>query len=146
MNGEHRIKFMALRDIQVGEELLFNYGPTFAIKHELNKKIPKAKEGSKRDAVVGEELDALDGSTLASRETRGKMTAIRGRHGRRGRGGKARKMVGTRESPAEAEKEVPEHDVLYNASLEGEEEEDEGEDVADGRKKRRIVRPARYTR
>ncbi|KAG4427515.1 hypothetical protein IFR05_017002, partial [Cadophora sp. M221] len=32
VNGEHRIKFVALRDIDVGEELLFNYGKKFAEK------------------------------------------------------------------------------------------------------------------
>lgn len=143
MNGEHRIKFMALRDIKVGEELLFNYGKKFADKHGLNKKLPKAKEGSKRGVVVGEEaLEALDGLTPASRETRGKMTAIRGGHG--GRGRKARKMAPTKEPHVESEKGDAGHDI-YNVPLD-DEEEDEGEDARDGRKKRKIVRPARYTR
>ena len=48
VNGEHRIKFSALRDIATGEELLFNYGKKFAEKHGLSKILPKAKEGGKK--------------------------------------------------------------------------------------------------
>lgn len=155
VNGEHRIKFMALRDIKVGEELLFNYGKKFADKHGLNKKLPKGKEGSKRGVVVGEEaLEALDGLTPASRETRGKMTAIRGGHGDGSR--RARKTTGAsggcRKAMKTATQRVPqtvveetsqEDDVFAVPKDDGGEEE---EDIRDGRKKRKIVRPARYTR
>lgn len=45
--GEHRIKFLALRDIGVGEELLFNYGEDFVTKHGLVKGLPeRVREGS----------------------------------------------------------------------------------------------------
>ena len=72
VNGEHRIKFMALRDIKVGEELLFNYGKKFADKHGLNKKLPKAKDGSKRSVVVGEDaLEAPNGFDPVSLRDRG---------------------------------------------------------------------------
>jgi hypothetical protein len=139
VNGEHRIKFMALRDIKVGEELLFNYGKKFADKHGLNKKLPKAKHGSKRGVVVGEEaLEALDGLNPASRETRGKMTAIRGGHGG-GRNKKARKEAPVNEPEPVIEEAAQEDDVF------AQDDEDE-EDVRDGRRKRKIVRPARYSR
>jgi hypothetical protein len=142
VNGEHRIKFMALRDIKVGEELLFNYGKKFADKHGLNKKLPKAKEGGKRGVVVGEEaLEALDGLNPASRETRGKMTAIRGRHGSGGGSRKARKTVTLARQGAAAE-EAPQQVGEFAIPLDDEAEED----IRDGRKKRKIVRPARYTR
>jgi hypothetical protein len=142
VNGEHRIKFMALRDIKVGEELLFNYGKKFADKHGLNKKLPKAKEGSKRGVVVGEEaLEALDGLNPASRETRGKMTAIRGGHGGGGGSGKARKTIPLARQGVAAE-EAPQQADEFAIPLDDEAEED----IRDGRKKRKIVRPARYTR
>jgi SET domain-containing protein len=44
VNGEHRIKFTTLRDITVGEELLFNYGKQFAEKHGLGKKDSLSKK------------------------------------------------------------------------------------------------------
>ena len=139
MNGEHRIKFMALRDIKVGEELLFNYGKKFADKHGLNKKLPKAKDCSKGGVVVGEEaLAALEGLNPASRETRGKMTAIRGGHSG-GRNQKARKEAPVNEPEPVTEEAAQEDDVF------AQDDEDE-EDVRDGRKKRQTVRPARYTR
>jgi hypothetical protein len=145
VNGEHRIKFVALRDIAVGEELLFNYGKKFAEKHGLSKKLPKAKEGSKKGVVVGEEaLEALDGN-----RARGRMTAIRGGHGG-GRGGRrARKTAPIRELVAEVEKAVEEDEAMFDVDHdEDDEDEDEDEDeiVRDGRKKRRITRPKRYTR
>jgi histone-lysine N-methyltransferase EZH2 len=130
---------MALRDIKVGEELLFNYGKKFADKHGLNKKLPKAKDGSKRGVVVGEEaLEGLDGLNPASRETRGKMTAIRGGHGG-ARNKKARKEAPENEPEPVTEEAAQEDDMF------AQNDEDE-EDVRDGRKKRQIVRSARYTR
>jgi histone-lysine N-methyltransferase EZH2 len=80
VNGEHRIKFVALREIEAGEELLFNYGKKFAEKHGLSKKLPKVpKEGGKKGVIVGEEaLNALDGN-----RARRKETAIRGNDGGR---------------------------------------------------------------
>jgi hypothetical protein len=165
VNGEHRIKFTALRDIAVGEELLFNYGKKFAEKHGLSKKLPKAKEGGKKGVVVGEEaLDALDGMDARNRETRGKMTAIRGGH--RGSGGrgrnKARKTAPIRDTlkaavetveavEAIAEGDDDEFDTPAEEEEEegeeGEEERDEDdEDIRARRRKRKITRPARYTR
>ena len=141
VNGEHRIKFMALRDIKVGEELLFNYGKKFADKHGLNKKLPKAKDGSKRGVVVGvEALEALDGLNPASRETRGKMTAIRGGHGGGSRSRKARK------SAPMPETDVPVEEPAQDTEFANMPDDEADEDIRDGRKKRRIVRPARYTR
>ena len=144
VNGEHRIKFMALRDIKVGEELLFNYGKKFADKHGLNKKLPKAKEGSKRGVVVGEEaLEALDGLNPESRATRGKMTAIRGGHGG-GKIRKARKAAPAQEPPTLADELVQEDDEISGPP--DEDDEDEDDDIRDMRKKRKITRPLRYTR
>jgi len=160
VNGEHRIKFTALRDIAVGEELLFNYGKKFAEKHGLSKKLPKAKEGGKKGVVVGEEaLDALDGMDARNRETRGKMTAIRGDH--RGSGGrgrnKARKTAPVRDvlktaaAAVEAVEAIAEgDDGGFDTPAAEEEEEEEGdeddEDIRVWRRKRKITRPARYTR
>jgi hypothetical protein len=148
VNGEHRIKFVALRDINVGEELLFNYGKKFAEKHGLSKKLPKVKEGGKKGVLVGEEaLDALDGMDSRKRDTRGKMSAIRGG---RGKGkGKMRKTAVVPE-PVE-EMEVDEVEAGAEAEVDEEiygEESDEDEDARDAssRRRRRITRPARYTR
>lgn len=142
VNGEHRIKFLALRDIKVGEELLFNYGKKFADKHGLNKKLPKANDRSKKGVVVGEAaLEALDGLSPANRAARGKMTAIRGGHGS-GSSRKARKTAPTRETMVK-EVEILEED---EDSFVPQDEEYEDEDVQDTRKKRRIIRPLRYTR
>ena len=149
VNGEHRIKFVALRDIAVGEELLFNYGKKFAEKHGLSQKLPKAKESGKKGVVVGEEaLEALDGN-----RTRGRMTAIRGGHGS-GRGGrKARKTAPTRRDldlVAEVVKAVAEDEAMHDVDDDEEDEEGgngvEDGNIRDGRKKRKINRPKRYTR
>ncbi|KAF4626648.1 hypothetical protein G7Y89_g11511 [Cudoniella acicularis] len=164
VNGEHRIKFIALRDIVVGEELLFNYGKKFAEKHGLDKKLPKIKEGSKKGVVVGQEaLDALDGMNERKRMSRNKMTAIRGGHSGRGRGKKekARKSAPPREPEQLEEEEVegevdePAEDVdvpMGDADAEEEEEEEdiyEEGDEGDGmnrRPRRNRSRPLRYTR
>lgn len=143
VHGEHRIKFIALRDIAVGEELLFNYGKKFAEKHGLSKKLPKAKEGSKKGVVVGEEaLEALDGLDSRNRVTRGKMTAIRGGHSGGKGGRKARKTAPIRDVLAAAVEEV----VEDGDSFALEDEEDDDEDGRDGRRKRKITRPSRYCR
>ncbi|KUJ18932.1 uncharacterized protein LY89DRAFT_667979 [Mollisia scopiformis] len=153
VNGEHRIKFVALRDVEVGEELLFNYGKKFAEKHGLSKTLPKAKEGRK-GVIVGEEaLDALDGVADRKKSARVKAKAARGRpRGSRGRANKMRKMAAPARVEVVEEPEVEED--LYAAEMEedGDEEEGNGEDeeeeavVEEGRRKRKIIRPARYTR
>ena len=147
VNGEHRIKFVALRDINAGEELLFNYGKKFAEKHGLSAKLPKAaSEGGKKGVLVGQEaLDALDGMDSRKRDTRGKMSAIRGG---RGKGKvKMRKTAVVPDPPEEmdVDDEEPEEE-LYGAVEEEIEESDEDEDVRERRRRRRITRPARYTR
>lgn len=140
VNGEHRIKFVALRDLKEGEELLFNYGKKFAEKHGLSKKLPKANA---RGKVEGEDaLAALDGVNLARRATRGKLTSVRG-----GRGGtrtrKARKTAPLRELVKEVQQAVENGEGGENTTQDEEDEEDQGGDM---KKKRKITRPARYTR
>lgn len=143
VNGEHRIKFMALRDIKVGEELLFNYGKNFAEKQGLTKKLPRTKGSGNRGSAARE-----DGAEDLDSSTRGKMTAIRG--GRRrgsGRPRKARKRTSKEEldeTPGEAAEEAAVADDVYNFPPDVDEDEDE--DIRDSRRKRRIVRPARYKR
>ena len=144
VNGEHRIKFVALRDINAGEELLFNYGKKFAEKHGLSAKLPKAaSEGGKKGVLVGQEaLDALDGMDSRKRDTRGKMSAIRG-----GRGKGKVKMRKTAVVPEPVEEmDVDEgEEELYGMEDEIE-DSDEDEAVRERRRRRRITRPARYTR
>ncbi|KAE8441878.1 hypothetical protein EG329_004234 [Mollisiaceae sp. DMI_Dod_QoI] len=155
VNGEHRIKFVALRDIEVGEELLFNYGKKFAEKHGLSKKLPKAK--GKKGVLIGEEaLDALDGVDQRKKSARVKVAATRGRpRGSRGRGSKMRKTAPAREPIVEEPVVESQEDDLYAVSQEAEgeddnededEEDDDEEPVLEGRRKRKITRPARYTR
>ncbi|KAH8816363.1 hypothetical protein F5884DRAFT_219357 [Xylogone sp. PMI_703] len=157
VNGEHRIKFSALRDIAVGEELLFNYGKKFAEKHGLNKKMPKAKAGDKKGVVVGKEaLDVLDGvDVLESGQAmakRGKMTAIRGGHRGRGRPRekKASKVAVTREvemEEIELPLELPPDDDSEDEDVVMEDLEDEDDDdLRDWKRKRRTNKPSRYAR
>lgn len=155
VNGEHRIKFIALRDVKAGEELLFNYGKKFAEKHGLSKKLPKIKEGAKKGVVLDEALDALDGIDSGKRKNaRGNMRGMngRGRAGRRGRG-KARKSAPTHEVVEEPEPEPePEPEVEdEDAEMPDVDDDEEDEYEEDGeprnlRPRRRRMRPARYTR
>ncbi|TVY35180.1 Histone-lysine N-methyltransferase [Lachnellula subtilissima] len=165
VNGEHRIKFLALRDIREGEELLFNYGKKFADKHGLNKKLPKIKEGAKKGVVVDDALDALDGvdSRRKGTKVKGNMTGMnRGRGRGRGRG-RARKSAPTRdmakklesEQEPEIEEEEEEHDEDEEmpdvpADADDEDGEDDYEEDEDGprkfRPRRRKTKPLRYTR
>ncbi|PBP20068.1 enhancer of zeste 2 isoform a [Diplocarpon rosae] len=90
VNGEHRIKFVALRDMNPGEELLFNYGKKFAETQDLAMTLPKTT-GSKRGVWEGDDaLDTLDGMNQRNRDTRAGLHAIRGGK-KQGRGGKMRK-------------------------------------------------------
>ncbi|CZS97712.1 uncharacterized protein RAG0_06659 [Rhynchosporium agropyri] len=134
VNGEHRIKFVALRDIAIGEELLFNYGKKFADKQGLNATLPKAQAGSKRGVLEGEEaLDALDGMDQRKKGSREKINAIRGgaKPGDKKSGSKMRK---TAAPMAEVVREVPE------------DEADAEDDSVDRPRRRKIMRPTRYTR
>ncbi|KAG4430406.1 hypothetical protein IFR05_014112 [Cadophora sp. M221] len=136
VNGEHRIKFVALRDIDVGEELLFNYGKKFAEKQGLDKTLPKAKASRKRGVLEGEEaLDALDGMDQRKRGTREKINAIRGgtKPGdKKGGGSKMRKTT------------TPMGPLVDEEQEEDAAEEDEQLSEWPGRRK--INRSARYSR
>jgi hypothetical protein len=107
--------------------------------------LPKVKEGGKKGVLVGEEaLDALDGMDSRKRDTRGKMSAIRG-----GRGKAKGKMRKTAVVPDPVEEMVEEGaEEEEDAQIEEEEEEgsEEDEDAGSSRRRRRINRPARYTR
>jgi hypothetical protein len=110
----------------------------------LSKKLPKVKEGGKKGVLVGEEaLDALDGMDSRKRVTRGKMSDIRG-----GRGKGKGKMRKTAVVPKPIEEDVDNTEEFYGAQMEEDEgeDEDEDEDIRDGRRRRKITRPARYTR
>ncbi|TVY40754.1 Histone-lysine N-methyltransferase EZH2, partial [Lachnellula cervina] len=150
VNGEHRIKFLALRDIREGEELLFNYGKKFADKHGLNKKLPKIKEGAKKGVVVDDALDALDGvdSRRTATNVKGNMTGMnRGRGRGKGRG-RARKSAPTRDMAkklaTEPEPEIEEEDeeMLDVPDFDDEEDDyDEDEDEPRNRPRRRKTKP-----
>ncbi|CAL3970352.1 unnamed protein product [Diplocarpon coronariae] len=56
INGEHRIKFVALRDVNPGEGLLFNHGNKIFETQDLAMTLPKAagsKRGKNRDTTAG---------------------------------------------------------------------------------------------
>ncbi|CAG8975596.1 hypothetical protein HYALB_00006803 [Hymenoscyphus albidus] len=125
VNGEHRIKFYALRDIEAGEELLFNYGKVFAEKHNLNKKLPKMQISKKLAAEGAKE------SGGASRSTKGGR-ATRGGHGLSGRAGK----YGQNDRDEDVEEEAPEEEdpaeleilnrIAENAGNDDEDYEEDG--------------------
>jgi hypothetical protein len=164
VNGEHRIKLFALRDIKVGEELLFNYGKKFAEKHGLDKKLPKVRESTKKGVVTGEEaLDMLDGMHARRKDQRGKMFAskVSPSNG----GGTARKQQKARKSApnlvdhsrSESEEEddridEAEEEGLRLALEEGENDEDDYEEDGNGnvvrsrKSTRHRKRPLKYTR
>jgi hypothetical protein len=166
VNGEHRIKFIALRDIGAGEELLFNYGRKFAEKHGLTVKLPSAKEGNKGVLVGEEALDALDGVTTRTKIARGQMKAGRGRGGGRGGGKAASKSAPKPKGVKEVQEEEAEteqsqesstqnlhvqdddEDEDYGSSMEEKvaDDDEEGEDDEDPKPKRQSRRPTRYTR
>ena len=140
VNGEHRIKFIALRDIKAGEELFFNYGKKFAEKHGLTKKLPKTnREGKKKGVVEGEEaLEALDGLDPKKRRRRGE-----------GKGAKARKA---RKTAAVKEVADVRKVVIEEEEVEGDEDEEmedvpaEEEAVRVRESKRQRRMPAKYQR
>lgn len=163
VNGEYRIKFIALRDISVGEELLFDYGKEFAQKHTLSKKLPKAREDGRMGVLFGDELDALDGVDNRKKAMREKVDEIKERRGRGGAKGKMRKSAPVQGSQPEIELDPePEPELMEDseeaAYVESEhedeedddEEDDDVEEMGDGfareRVRREIKRPARYTR
>lgn len=151
VNGEHRIKFLALRDIKPGEELLFNYGKKFGNEH-FEKALGITKKG-KKTVFTGDDLDVLDGFKSENKDSRKKISALRGGRGSRGRGrGKARKTALKRSDILSEEAADPvnysfdQGTEVKDSDEEDEEEEVEDEGVERGRPKRRIRRPNRYTR
>ncbi|TVY40954.1 Histone-lysine N-methyltransferase [Lachnellula occidentalis] len=157
VSGEHRIKFLALRDIREGEELLFNYGKKFADKHGLNKKLPKIKEGAKKGVVIDDALDALDGvdSRRKGTNVKGNMTGMnRGRGRGRGRG-RARKSAPTREmvkkleaepEPEEEEEDEEMPDIHVDVDDDEDEYEEDEDEPRNFRPRRTKTKPLRYTR
>ncbi len=106
----------------------------------MSKKLPKVKERGKKGVLVGDALDALDGMDSRKKVTRGKINDIRG--GRSKGKGKMRKTAVVPEPAADMDVDEAVEEELYG----NEEEDEEDEDVRDGRRKRKINRPARYTR
>jgi hypothetical protein len=163
-----------LREINVGEELLFNYGRKFEQKHGLDKKLPKVRDNTKKGVVSSEEaLDVLDGIDARKKVQRGKMLATRGGHSsgvRARKQQKARKSAPNRtdhsasENEVETEPLVPvdedeadEYVIDGNLNAQLEEAEDDEEDYEDddeaelekmarGRPRRSKCRPLKYTR
>jgi len=147
VNGEHRIKFVALRNINVGEELLFDYGKKFANEH-FDKKLGTVK--AKKGVLTGNDLDDLDGLGEEMRSGRRKMAALRGGRGGGGRGrGKSRKTALPKRVDVIRQGSIrksPDRPSETSSSDENEQEEEQDEGVERGRPRRKIRQPARYTR
>jgi len=93
--------------------------------------------------LVGQEaLDALDGMDSRKRDTRGKMSAIRGG---RGKGKVKMRKTAVVPEPVEEMEVDDEEEELYGGVEEEIEDSEEDEDAGERRRRRR-TRPARYTR
>lgn len=152
-NGEHRIKFLALRDIKAGEEVFFNYGIKFTESH-LREKLETVSSGKKGSgALTGREaLDALDGLDAVGKNARKKIAARKK--------GKARKTAGPKEDGGkkaavrveptvverESEEDLEAEEEVEDSDSEDDSEGDEPGTSTKGRPKRSIKKPKRYTR
>lgn len=153
VNGEHRIKFIALRDIMVGEELLFNYGKSFALKHGLTKTMPSNRVANgKRDLIDESGLgsEAADKSKTKVKQKRRRETALKTVDERKA----APKPIVNKMRKTAAQLDVPniveeERASIYSTPSSDDEEDDEVVRefrAAHTRGKRDTRKPIRYTR